>query len=148
MPNQRIKPIEPPYSDEVQASFDVVMPAGMPPLNIFRTVATNERVLSRMVNGGLLDRGTISIAQRELVILRTCAVCKAEYEWGVHVAAFAAKAGFTQEQITDTCSEFAMPGLWSSQQLALIRLVDDLHRTASISDEAWDNLGAHFLTSN
>lgn len=144
MLSQRIKSIEPPYSERVQESFDVVMPPGMTPLNIFRAVGNNERVLSRMVKGGLLDKGSISIAQRELVILRACAICKAEYEWGVHVAAFAVKAGFTQEQIADTCSESPDSEIWSPEQLALIRLVDELNRTATVSDEAWGNLAVHF----
>jgi alkylhydroperoxidase family enzyme len=144
MQNQRIKSIEPPYSERIQESFSVVMPSGMAPLNIFRAVGNNERVLSRMVKGGLLDKGSISIAQRELIILRACAICKAEYEWGVHVAAFALKAGFTQEQIADTCSESPDSGIWTPEQLALIRLVDELNRTANLTDEVWTNLREHF----
>lgn len=71
MSTQRIKPVDLPFSDELKSLFDMVMPPGMPPLNIFRTVGRNPRVLSRMIHGGLLDRGTITIQQRELVILRT-----------------------------------------------------------------------------
>jgi len=144
MSMQRIKSIDPPFSASLEESFKVVMPPGMPPLNIFRTVGNNERVLSRMVRGGLLDKGSISIDQRELVILRVCGNCKAEYEWGVHVAAFAAKAGFSPEQVQGTCSQSIDVHLWSSEQLALIRLVDELHRSAAISDEAWADLDNHF----
>ena len=140
MQNQRVKSKEPPYSAQLQESFNTIMPPGMEPLNIFRVVGNNERVLSRMVKGGLLDRGSISIAQRELVILRTCALCKAEYEWGVHVATFAAKAGFTQEQIRNTCSVVIDSEIWTSEQLALLRLVDELHQSAHLSDEVWEAL--------
>ncbi len=104
MTRQRIAPMNPPYSDPVQQAFQAVMPAGMPPLNLFRTLAHNERVLSRLVSGSLLDRGSISLANRELVILRTCARCGAEYEWGVHVAGFATQAGLSTSQIAATCS--------------------------------------------
>ena len=79
MLNPRIAPIEPPYPADVQASFDVLM-RGAPPLLLFRTVARNPRVLQRMMAGGLLDRGSISLRSRELMILRTCARCVAEYE--------------------------------------------------------------------
>ena len=72
MTTPRIAPLEPPYPEAMQQDFDRVM-RGLPPLNIFRTVAHNPRVLSRMVAGGLLDKGSISLRQRELVILRTCA---------------------------------------------------------------------------
>lgn len=137
---QRMKSLEPPYSEGVLDAFRVVMPPGMEPLNIFRTVANNERVLSRMVNGGLLDRGSVSVAQRELVILRACAVCKAEYEWGVHVAAFSTAAGFSAAQIADTCSDIPDASLWSAEQRVLIRMVDELHHSATLSDESWAQL--------
>ena len=140
MSTQRVKSIEPPYSSQAQESFSIVMPAGVEPLNIFRAVGNNERVLSRMVKGGLLDKGSVSVAQRELVILRACAVCNAEYEWGVHVAAYAAKAGFTQEQIADTCSDRVDPKIWAPDQLSLVNMVDELHQKAKISDELWQEL--------
>lgn len=144
MPNQRIKSVQSPYSEQLQESFNVVMPPGMPPLNIFRVMGNNERVLSRMVKGGLLDKGSISIAQRELVILRACAICNAEYEWGVHVAAFGAKAGFSEAQIADTCSRVVSLEIWSDEQRSLIRLVDELNSSANISDDAWEELSEYF----
>jgi len=94
----RLQPIEPPYVPEVQASFDAIM-RGRPPLLLFRTVAHNPRVLQRMIAGGLLDKGSVSMRVRELMILRTCALCRAESEWGVHVATFGAKCGWTADQI-------------------------------------------------
>ena len=144
MSNQRIRPLEAPYSDSVVASFQTILPPGMDPLNIFRTVGRNERVLSRMVRGGLLDRGSVSLADRELVILRACARCRAEYEWGVHVAGYADKAGFSEAQIRATCDEAIDPTLWTETQRRLLELVDELHRSAQISDGLWDELEQHF----
>ena len=66
------------------------MPAGRAAARrSFRTLAVNERVFLRLMAGGLLDRGSISLREREIVIDRTCARCRSEYEWGVHVAFFA-----------------------------------------------------------
>ena len=144
MSQPRIKAIEPPYTDRLQESFDTVMPTGMPPLNIFRTVGNNQRVLSRMVQGGLLDRGSVSIAQRELVILRACANCRAEYEWGVHVAGFALKAGFSEDQIAGTYSKSIDVSLWSGEQQVLLQLVDQLHVSAHVEDETWGELCKFF----
>jgi hypothetical protein len=61
-----------PYSENVQKAFDSIMPAGMPPLNIFTSVANNPRILQRTVAGGLLDKGVSQFQAREIVILRTC----------------------------------------------------------------------------
>ncbi len=144
MSSPRIAPLEPPYSDALQQAFDVVMPAGVPPLNIFRTVGHNPRVLSRMVRGGLLDRGSISLAERELVILRACACCKASYEWGVHAALYGEKAGFSPAQLEDSWSGSVDAALWSESQQALLYMVDELHRTADLDEQAWARLKSHF----
>src|SRR3954452_15063931 len=97
----RIAPVNRPYPPDMQAEFDKIV-RGAPPLLLFRTVARNPRVLQRMMAGGLLDRGSISLRSRELMILRTCARCGAEYEWGVHIAVFGAKAQCNPEQIRAT----------------------------------------------
>src|SRR5216683_5978266 len=99
----RIAPLEPPYSPPVQAAVDRIMPKGVPPLALFRTLAVNERVFLRVMAGGLLDRGSISLREREIVIDRTCARCGSEYEWGVHVAFFAERVGLTPERVAATC---------------------------------------------
>ena len=140
----RIAPLEPPYSADLEASFGIVMPEGVPPLNIFRTVAHNPRVLGRMVRGGLLDRGSISLVDRELVILRACARCGAEYEWGVHAAAFADAACLSAEQLADTCRPRIDPALWTDTQRLLLAMVDALHEVANIDDNLWSSLSAQF----
>lgn len=139
---QRLEPVSPPYDDHVTTSFGMVMPPNMQPLNLFRTLAHNPRVLRRMARGGLLDRGSISLAERELVILRTCALLGAEYEWGVHVAAFGGAAKFTQAQIADTCAESPNPELWSEKELLLLLLVQELQQTAQVPDSLWEKLAA------
>jgi len=140
--NARIQPLEAPFTEGVEADFNIIMPPGMPPLSIFKTVAHNPRVLNRMVMGGLLDKGSISLADRELVILRTCGLCKAEYEWGVHVAGFAAKAGINAQQISDTAREHSDLSLWHSEQQLLIQLADQLHESNQVDDVLWARLSA------
>jgi alkylhydroperoxidase family enzyme len=143
MPLARIAPIEPPYPAAVQASFDVVM-RGVAPLLLFRTVARNPRVLQRMMAGGLLDRGSISLRSRELMILRTCARCGAEYEWGVHIATFGAKAQWTPEQIRSSVHGSAVDDCWTAEDQLVIELADQLHETNQVSDSTWARLSDHF----
>lgn len=138
----RIQPLNPPYAASVQQDFERIMPPGVPPLKLFRTVGHNPRVLSRMIAGGLLDRGSIPVRAREIIILRTCALCGAEYEWGVHVAAFGAKAAFTPVQVAATVH--ANPQAWAPQDAVLIRLADALHATNQVDDALWTELKAHY----
>ncbi|MGH7397387.1 MAG: carboxymuconolactone decarboxylase family protein [Candidatus Rokuibacteriota bacterium] len=138
----RIAPLEPPYSEPVQAALDRIMPAGVPPLALFRTLAVNERVFLRVMAGGLLDRGSISLREREIVIDRTCARCGSEYEWGVHVAFFAERVGFTPAQVAATCGAQASAGAFPERERLLIRLVDALHDEARVGDTLWAALRA------
>jgi Carboxymuconolactone decarboxylase family len=62
-------------------------------------MARDRRLFFKSFNSGLLDRGHLTIRQREIVIDRVTASCGAEYEWGVHVSVYAAKAGLTEAQI-------------------------------------------------
>jgi alkylhydroperoxidase family enzyme len=117
---------------------------GAPPLALFRTVARNPRVLQRMMAGNLLDRGSISLRGRELMILRTCARCGAEYEWGVHVAVFGAKAQWSEEQKRSTVHGDAADPCWMPQDRLVIRLADELHDTSGVSDSLWAALAAQF----
>jgi alkylhydroperoxidase family enzyme len=139
----RIAPIDPPYPPEVRADFDIIM-RGAPPLLLFRTVARNPRVLQRMMAGGLLDRGSISLRHRELMILRTCARCGAQYEWGVHIATFGGKAGWTPEQIRSTVHGSAEDDCWDAVDRHVIHLADQLHETSDASEALWKELATHF----
>lgn len=143
MAQPRIAPLDPPYPADIQASFDVAM-RGAPPLTLFRVLARNPRVLSRLMAGGLLDRGSISLRQRELVILRTTARCGAEYEWGVHVAAFGAKAGWTAAEVRASAHGAADDPAWSPDERLIVRLADALHDANDIEDALWADLQATF----
>jgi alkylhydroperoxidase family enzyme len=138
----RIAPLNPPYVPEIQAAFDAIMPPGADPLLLFRTLAVNARVYQRFGAGGLLDRGLLSLRQREIVIDRTCALNRCEYEWGVHIAIFAAKAKLTPAQIAATVS--GGDAGWSKDEQALLDTCEELDRTRTILDALWTRLGDHF----
>ena len=144
MTRARVTPLEPPYPEAVQAALARVMPEGVAPLALFRTLAVNERVFLRLMAGGLLDRGSISLREREIVIDRACARCGSEYEWGVHVAFFAERVGLTPEQVAATCGPEAAADAFPARERLLIRLVDTLHERARVSDTLWTALREHW----
>lgn len=143
MESPRITPLDPPYPPEMQAGFDRVM-AGQPPLLLFRVVARNPRVLSRLFAGGLLDRGSVSLRQRELMILRTTARCGAEYEWGVHVAAYGAKAGWTAAEVHASVHGNGTAAGWKPDEALIVKLADALHDTGDVDDALWGELNGVF----
>lgn len=143
-PLARIAPAEPPYPAAVQAFFDRIMPPGLEPLLLFRTLARSERVLGKIRDGGLLDPGHVSMRQREIVIARTCARCDCEYEWGVHTAIFADRVGFTARQRAALVHGDADDPAWPAEEALLVALCDALHETASLPDDLWARLAIAF----
>ncbi len=147
MSTARIVPIEAPFASSVADTFARFLPPGMERLNLFRTQAHNPRVLQRMFAGNLLDAGSIDQRTRELLILRTCARCGSEYEWGVHVALFAAAAALSAADTAATLErDPGMLGL-SDAEVVLFNTVDELHDTSHLSDALWSRLGVHYSTA-
>jgi 4-carboxymuconolactone decarboxylase len=140
----RIAPLEPPFEAPMQALLDKINPPGAPSvLALFRLLATHPVLAERVRAWGsyFLGRSALlSLREREVVIDRVCARCGAEYEWGVHVAAFGEAAGFSAEEVAaianpdDECA-----GLAERDRL-LVRLVDELHDSSNVSDALWESL--------
>jgi alkylhydroperoxidase family enzyme len=136
----RIPPLESPFTSDIADELRAIMPPGVPPIALFRTLAHNPRVLRRVRKGGLLDRGAVSLRDRELVILRTTALCGSEYEWGVHVAFFAGVAGLSAAEVAATVrgDAAALP----PADRPLFALCEALHATARVDDALWAELAA------
>jgi alkylhydroperoxidase family enzyme len=139
----RIAPLQPPYAPEIGAQFDRIM-RGAPPLMLFRVVAGNARAWEKFRAGGLLDPGPLTLREREIVIDRTCARTACEYEWGVHVAIFADAAHLSREQVRATVLGEADAPCWSAAEQALIAAVDALHLRATLDDDEFKALAAHY----
>ena len=139
----RLAPLSPPYPPEIQEQFDRVM-RGAPPLVLFRVMAAQPRAWEKFRGGSLLDKGPLSMREREIVIDRTCALNRCEYEWGVHVAAFAQAAKFTAEQIHATVLGGADAPCWSEAEQAMISAVDALHHRATLAEAEFAALKAHY----
>lgn len=140
----RLAPLVAPYPPAAAAVLEK-MTFGMPqPLALFRTLAHNPRVLDRVRLGGLLDRGSLSLRQRELAILRTCARCGAEYEWGVHVRIFQPQTGMSEAQIAATVHGGADDALWCEDERAILALADALHASARLNDALYTRLQRSF----
>jgi alkylhydroperoxidase family enzyme len=61
----------------------------------------------------------------------------------VHVAFFAERARLSPEEVASTCEE-ADAGAFSPRERLLLRLVDELHDTAQVSDTLWQALAAEW----
>lgn len=139
----RIEPLAEPYPEPFARAMAVLM-RGAPPLKLFTTLAKHERAWSKFTAGSMLDRGPLSLRDRELVIDRTTARCGCEYEYGVHIRGFAEKAGIDEAQQRALVHGDAADPVWTASEAALIAGVDALLIRKRLSDAEWASLGAHF----
>lgn len=117
---------------------------GADPLVLFTTLAKHDRAWGKFIGGSLLDRGPLSLRQRELVIGRTTARCGCEYEWGVHITGFAEKAAITADQIYVVVHGAADDPVWNEAESALIATVDVLLDHKRLSEAEWSTLRLYF----
>jgi alkylhydroperoxidase family enzyme len=142
----RIEPLAPPYAPELEALLQRMTPPGAPSvLSLFRVLAHNPILAERMSSWGghLLGRkASLPFRDREVVIDRVCSRCGAEYEWGVHVAAFGEAAGFTREQTAAIADPGSDDEPLTPRDRLLVRMVDELHDSGTVSDALWPQLAA------
>ena len=145
----RIAPLEPPYESEIEEMLAKWMPPHVDadPIRLFRTFAVHRELFGRMrpLGAGILGKSArIEPRLREVMIHRTSALNGAEYEWGVHVVAFARPLGFTDAQLASTVTGSADDGCWAPDEALVFRLADELHATSEVSDELFAALGDEF----
>lgn len=121
------------------------MPEGVAPLRLFTTLANDERLFGKFMSGGLLDKGNLTLRQREILINRTLARCGSDYEWGVHIAFFAEQAELTPAQIRSLAHGDHDDFCWTEpEERLLVRLCDELYDDCTASDDIWKDLSARF----
>ncbi len=130
----------PELSEESQALLRrLVPPPNRPPL-LYLAMAANPAVLRAYAEGpilglrGLLHTGQMSPADRELCILRVTAQCRAEHEWGVHVAYFGKRSGLTASQVEATVTDRTPEPGWTARQRAIIVIADSVAHLRPLSD--------------
>jgi alkylhydroperoxidase family enzyme len=106
-------------------------------LNVLGTFAVHPALARAFhtFNGHVLFASTLSVRQRELVVLRVASVRQAAYEWAQHVV-LAADAGIDDDEIARIAEGPDAPG-WSPFEQAMLRAVDELVADAMVADATW-----------
>jgi len=111
---------------------------------LFRTLGNDARLFSRFMGAGLLDKGHLSLRDRELAIDRTCAQTGCAYEWGVHIALFKDKVALSDDEIEALAIKTPEEGPWNAHETLILKLMDALHQTSRVDDALWAELRAEF----
>jgi alkylhydroperoxidase family enzyme len=95
-------------------------------------------------NGHVQFATTLTTRQRELLILRVAALRQSEYEWAQH-AVLAADAGLSDGEVA-AIGDGPDAGEWAPLERNLLRAVDELLASATITDVTWFALAEHLGT--
>jgi alkylhydroperoxidase family enzyme len=111
-------------------------------LNILGTLAHHPALTTayHTFNGHVLFATTLSMRQRELLVLRVASLRTCAYEWAQHVV-LAGDAGISPDEVLRVADGPDAPG-WSRFDAALVRAADELLADARIGDETWATLAA------
>ena len=114
--------------------------------NIFSTLARHPKLLKRWLVFAthILGKSSLPAREREIVILRMGWLCRAEYEWGHHVA-IGKMVGLSDEDMARIAAGPDAPG-WDPFEALLLRAVDELHADCRIGDSTWKALAARYNT--
>lgn len=112
--------------------------------NVFKTLVRHTALFKRWMPFAthVLHKQTLSLRDREMLILRIGWLCRSPYEWTQHVQ-IALRAGISHEEIERIADGPDAPG-WRVEESALLRAADELHRDACIGDACWGVLAAHY----
>ena len=136
----RIPPLEPrDWTAEQRKRFDP-NGTGQRAANVFVTFVRNPPAdrLRGPINQHILNSTTLSVRQRETLLMRIGVLCRSEYEWAAH-SRLGRRAGMTD---TDVARIVAGPesGGGDPLEVALIRATDELYRDDRVSDQTWATL--------
>lgn len=114
--------------------------------NIFKTLSNHPDLARRWMvfANHILGKSTLSLRDRELVILRIGYLCQSGYEWGQHVL-IAREGGMSEEEIRSCKTGPETPDIPDLDRL-LLQATDELHADAHISDNTWKSLSEHYST--
>ena len=115
-----------------------------PGTNLLGTLARHPSLAMAFLsfNRHLLAQSTLSVRQRELLVLRVATLRKSDYEWAQHVI-LAERAGVTTDEITRVVDGPDAPG-WTPIEQALLHAADELVVDGAVSDSTWNILGHEF----
>lgn len=146
----RIAPASLPLPPDLAERMARLLPAGMPPPQIFLTVARHGELFKEMVDSGwlgptgLADRQRLAPLLREAIILRTCAQARCDYEFNLHEQTISRRMGLSSAQIADLLEPAPDTALWTPDLLAVLRLVDGLVQRVNVDDATWVAAREHF----
>ena len=145
-PSTRLPLRPPPYEPEVEKAIRNSAFKGLSPLNLRLALAQEPKlsVAFQSMAHVVLFQGALPEREREIAIIRTGALTRSEYEWGMHVSIYAEKCGLSEAQVMELTVGQPGEALWTEKERVIVRMVDELHHHSTVSDATWAAMCTHW----
>ena len=146
MKTPRVPPVAPESWTEEQRSVIGDLRVNGRVLNIFKTLANHPKLAKRWLvfANHIMGKSSLSLRDREILILRIGWLCKSGYEWGQHVL-IGLECNLDAAEIERIKQGADAPG-WTRAESLLLRATDELHADAFITDATWKGLAEFYST--
>ncbi len=148
-PEPRIAPLPPEElgPDAMATIAGVLRAQSLPDVSevpeFIATMVRHRELFQRQADmSATLFAGALPFRLTELVLLRTAWLGRGGFVWGHHSQLAQKTCGFSGEDIERIIAGSSAEG-WDELDRAVLAAVEELHATATISDETWDVLARH-----
>ena len=146
--SRRLPLRQPPYDAEVEKAIRSTAFSGLSPLNLRLALANHPKLGAAFQSMAhvVLFKCAVPERDREIAIIRTGALTRSEYEWGMHVSIYGEKCGLGETHVRELTGAASWSELsetvWTPAERLVVRMVDELHRHSTVADETWDAMVA------
>ena len=146
MKTPRVAPVAPENWTDEQRSVIGDLRVNGRVLNIFKTLANHPKLAKRWLvfANHIMGKSSLSLRDREILILRIGWLCKSGYEWGQHVL-IGLECDLDAAEIERIKQGADAPG-WTRAENLLLRATDELDADAFITDATWKGLSEFYST--
>ena len=147
-PSRRLPLRPPPYPPEVERTIGNTAFQGLSPRNLRLALAHHPKLAAAFQSMAhvVLFQCEVGEREREIAIIRTGALTRSEYEWGMHVSIYGDKCGLSEAQVLDLTTAASwrelQRTLWTEPERLVARMVDELHHHSTVADDTWQQLVA------
>ena len=135
----------PPYPPELKIIENTAFSeySKLAPRNLRMTLAHHPKLANAFQNLAhvVLFQTEVGARDREIAIIRTSALSRSEYVWGMHVEIYSESCGLTEEEIRDLTLKSSWrdltAGVWTESEQVIVRFADELHQHSTAADETW-----------
>ena len=133
MKTPRVAPVAPENWTDEQRSVIGDLRVNGRVLNIFKTLANHPKLAKRWLvfANHIMGKSTLSLRDREILILRIGWLCKSGYEWGQHVL-IGLECDLNAAEIERIKQGADAPG-WTRAETLLLRATDEANAAASLA---------------